>query len=315
MSSETSDKVRRKLRAALKRAVSFWNQIRLMLASHDAVQDSASLTDQFRRFNAEVCRELETQPHGTKRTHQIAEAMQLSHQQLKSVAEVFNPGCFGKRAKAHQLNAGYAFDIALGLDLLKPRNQNEVRNYLRHVKPGLVTVAPPCKSFSSLQNLSMNRREESTELMQRYLQNRKQGRDLLAFGVEVCHMCIQLGLKFVFEHPANATSWQERCLSKLAKLPGVHSCKTDQCAFGLHGDQGLHRKPTRFISNSPEIIAALDRQCSKDHAHEPIVGGGRSLRSQAYPERLIDAILAAYRRLIGRSLKQVSWCDIDRENH
>ena len=47
-----------------------------------------------RQTNAEICRELYFRPEGTKRSRQIAEVMGLSHQQLKTVAEVFNPGCF-----------------------------------------------------------------------------------------------------------------------------------------------------------------------------------------------------------------------------
>ena len=40
--------------------------------------------------------------------------MGLSHKQLRTVVEVFNPECFGQRTDRHGLTAGRAFDIVFG---------------------------------------------------------------------------------------------------------------------------------------------------------------------------------------------------------
>ena len=82
--------------------------------------------------------------------------------------------------------------------------------------------------------------------------------------------------------------------------------RSDQCRFGLVSALGgLHMKPTGWLTNSQEIRASLDRQCTQDHEHEHVlgcsVGGPRARRSQAYPPRLVQAILTGYRRQLQRA--------------
>ena len=117
-------------------------------------------------LNSEICQELTARPGGTKRSREIAEIMGLSHQQLRTIAEIYNPGCFGKLANKYKLNAGRVFDIRLGpMDLRKPAVQREVKSYIQNVRPGLVLLAPPCRMYSQLQNLSKNKRETNMKLM------------------------------------------------------------------------------------------------------------------------------------------------------
>ena len=116
--------------------------------------------------------------------------MGLSHQQLLTVAEVFNPGCFAKQALKHWLIPGMVFDIELGSVLRTRDRQQEGFRYLKDVRPGLVTVAPPCKLFSQLQNLSMNKRHRSRDLMQKYLEDKKEAMELLEFAIAVC-LCVK----------------------------------------------------------------------------------------------------------------------------
>ena len=212
-----SDKQVRKIRAALKQAVGFWRQIQAMLTGHGT--EDTEVSKIMRQTNAEICRELYFRPEGTKRSRQLAEIMGLSHQQLKTVAEVFNPGCFSKQALKHQLIPGRVFDIELGSDLRQKERQQEVFRYLKCVRPGLVTIAPPCKLFSQLQNLSMKKRCRSKELMQKYLEDKKEAMELLEFAIAVCLLCQELGLKFVIEHPFTATSWQTPAMQKLLGNP------------------------------------------------------------------------------------------------
>ena len=122
-------KLERKLRAALKKAVAFWKQIQYILAeTHDG---DATLRDWIRSFNHDLCKEFTLHPNGSKRTHQIAEIMGLSHKQLRTVAEIYNPGCFGEIAHRFNLNPGRAFDLKLDCDLLKANKRNEVLQYVK----------------------------------------------------------------------------------------------------------------------------------------------------------------------------------------
>ena len=312
--SRLPDKQVRKIKAAIRDAVSFWRQIQAMLTGHGTEESDVSKI--MRQMNAEICQELYLHPEGSKRSHQIAEIMGLKHHQLKLVAEVFNPGCFGKRTQKHQLAAGKAFDIELGSDLRDRNKQKEVLRYLRSVKPGLVTVAPPCRLRSQLQNLSKNKRMNSPVRMKKFIKEHQEAMELLNFAVEVCELCIELGLKFVFEHPLSASSWMAPSLRRLLAAASVIFCKADQCAFGLRGPEGgLHRKSTGFATNSESIAAVLSQRCKRDHQHEVIIGGNKSQLAQKYPDKLIDAILSAYKKEIKDEIEIMSLSNVVAANH
>ena len=55
------------------------------------------------------------------------------------------------------------------------------------------------------------------------------------------------------------------------------------------GERGLVKKPTGFMSSSRYVIEELDKKCSGDHAHVPLVGG-RAAGAQVYPQALCEAI-------------------------
>ena len=61
------------------------------------------------------------------------------------------------------------------------------------------------------------------------------------------------------------------------------------------GNQGLARKPTRFVSNSRYMIEELTRKCSRDHVHVPLEGG-RAGPAAIYPLELLIAILKGIAR-------------------
>ena len=125
-------------------------------------------------------------PAGTKRSREIAEVMGLTVKQLKTVAEVYNPGCFQKITGRFHLSPGRAFDLILGDDLLSTNKQNEVWQYVQTTKPGLVCIAPPCKMYTQLQNLSKEKRARLPDLMKRYLKNKAEGDRLLTFAIRLC---------------------------------------------------------------------------------------------------------------------------------
>ena len=298
-------KLERKLRAALKKAVAFWKQIQYILAeTHDG---DATLRDWIRSFNHDLCKEFTLHPNGSKRTHQIAEIMGLSHKQLRTVAEIYNPGCFGEIAHRFNLNPGRAFDLKLDCDLLKANKRNEVLQYVKDVRPGLVCIAPPCEMYSQLQNLSKNKRERVPALLQKYLKRKSEGEQLLLFALQLCELCDNLGIKFLLEHPHAASSWKHRAMEQLLSKPNVVYTKADQCQYGLRGESGQpQRKRTGFATNSPEIAKALDALCPGDHQHEVIIGGTKSKKAQIYPEGLREAILAAYARSIGAEVYTIT---------
>ena len=291
------EKLGRKIRAALKQAVAFWRQIQLIFSESDS--QGSNVTDLMRNMNQEICSEFTLHPRGSKRTHEIAEVMGLSHQQLRTVAEIYNPNCFGPLAKRHGLIAGKAFDITLGDDLMCKNKRETVISYIRQVRPGLVVISPPCRMHSQLQNLSKHKRETIPELMRAYLKKKHEGNQLLLFAVSVCELCIELGITFLFEHPFSASSWKHRAMERLLRNPTTFMSKADQCCYGLKGESGQpQRKSTGFLTNSEHLSTALRRQCDGSHQHEMIIGGNRSAKAQQYPEQLKETILKAYEETI-----------------
>ena len=291
------EKLGRKIRAALKQAVAFWRQIQLIFSESDS--QGSNVTDLMRNMNQEICSEFTLHPRGSKRTHEIAEVMGLSHQQLRTVAEIYNPNCFGPLAKRHGLIAGKAFDITLGDDLMRKNKRETVISYIRQVRPGLVVISPPCRMHSQLQNLSKHKRETIPELMRAYLKKKHEGNQLLLFAVSVCELCIELGITFLFEHPFSASSWKHHAMERLLRNPTTFMSNADQCCYGLKGESGQpQRKSTGFLTNSEHLSTALRRQCDGSHQHEMIIGGNRSANAQQYPEQLKETILKAYEETI-----------------
>ena len=55
------------------------------------------------------------------------------------------------------------------------------------------------------------------------------------------------------------------------------------------GKKGLVKKPTGFMSRIRYIIQELDRKCTRDHNHVPLVGG-RAAGAAIYPQALCEAM-------------------------
>ena len=241
-----SERLRRKVKHSLKKAISFWKTIQELFSSHGV--DDDTITKKLQSLHEEIVSDLRTCPKGSKRVQQIAEAMHLTTKNLKTVAEIYNPGCFTKLAKQHGLEPGLSFDITLGFDLLCHKKRAHVREYVRTVRPGLILLAPPCHMYSQLQNLLKDLRERDQVAMSKYLRKKKRAHTLLSFAVEIAETCRELGLSFVLEHPWSAESWQTKILKQLIQHEDVYLSRTDQCLFGLKGASGvLHRKRTGLL--------------------------------------------------------------------
>ena len=58
------------------------------------------------------------------------------------------------------------------------------------------------------------------------------------------------------------------------------------CAFGMvsednHGE-ALVKKPTGFMTNAHKLAEILEKDCSGDHRHVVLIGGGRARRVHKY---------------------------------
>ena len=112
------------------------------------------------------------------------------------------------------------------------------------------------------------------------------------------------GAYFLHEHPRMARSWQEPCIRALLARRGVGRVNADQCQLGQQ-DHLMNpiRKPTGFMSTSPEILNQLNVQCMgrRGSCSRPEGGlqarclGARARRAAIFQDKLCLAILRGFR--------------------
>ena len=151
-----------------------------------------------------------------------------------------------------------------------------------------------CSAFSQLQGLNYAKmNKEDVERVIAY------GTVHLDFCIELYKMQHENGVYFLHEHPHGASSWHNRKMLELLNTPGVHRIKSHMCAFGMydydHQGGGLVKKPTGFMTNSIKLTEILEKDCSGDHRHVVLLGGGRARRAQVYPNGLCRRIIIGLR--------------------
>ena len=84
----------------------------------------------------------------------------------------------------------------------------------------------------------------------------------IKFVMELYQLQAEAGRYFLHEHPAQASSWEEDVVRKTASIVGVRIVVGDQCQYGAEGrDLQPIKKPTKFMTNSEHIAAALSKCC------------------------------------------------------
>ena len=218
---------------------------------------------------------------------------------LRLIGEVFSPERFTSAADHFGLQAGSAFDLRLGQQLLCPKQRKECLDHIRRKKYGLVVVTPPCEMFSMLQLLGFGKSKETCAVDPIYQEKLRQAKILLNFAALVCHVQSSFGGSFLFEQPWNAMSWKEPCIVRLMNHANHVLVRTDQCMFGqADSDGNLMRKGTGFLTNNQHVAKALKKTCHNKHKHQPCLGSShgvrRSTQAARYTGALITAVLRAY---------------------
>ena len=143
--------------------------------------------------------------------------------------------------------------------------------------------------FPPLQHISKNRRDQD-----KFDKAMRAAKEHVRFCIELHRMQMKAGRYFLHEHPSVASSWDMTEVKEMLMMMGVGAVTCDMCAYGLtitdaEGD-ALAEKRTRLMSNSPEILKRVDKQCAnkstrsdKDkHRHANTHGGG-AWKCQVYP--------------------------------
>ncbi len=95
----------------------------------------------------------------------------------------------------------------------------------------------------------------------------------LCFAISLCLEQSRAGRLFLFEHPAQATSWSTQMIRRLAAEPNTEKVLFDFCALGMaapdnQGKMGPALKRTNVLTNAKHVAATLQKaRCRGEHKH------------------------------------------------
>ena len=129
---------------------------------------------------------------------------------------------FNERSMQLGLSTGVAADLEMGWNLETKSPRDNCSNELGSARPRVLIASPPCPFFLTLQHhvdgSSIPLESEETSVIT--------SRSHLIFAVCECVEQKQRGVHFIFEHPPNASSWNEQCTQKPVAQP---------CVFRIEG--------------------------------------------------------------------------------
>ena len=177
---------------------------------------------------------------------------------------------------------------------------------VRETVPFLVIGSPPCTMFSSLQNLSKNRRCEVE-----FKKAMRIAKEHVKFCLGIYKIQMKAGRYFLHEHPNSASSWSMPEVVEMMAHEDVDVTTCDMCAYGLKTSddigEALVEKRTKLMSTPPEVLKRVGLQCDnraaqtkgEKHRHADTTNG-RARRCQVYPKQFCRAVcagVAAQKRL------------------
>ena len=229
----------------------------------------------------------------------MSEAAKIEEGRKMIVWEVFA----GKGRVTQILNEKYPqveatrFSLLDGWDFQDPKARKRFLRKLREEEPDSVLLSPPCRLWSSLQELTAAKGEDFQERLKKW---REEDHDtVLTFCAVVYEEQRRNGRDATLEHPWGSRAWKTKAFCKMKG----HDTYVDQCQYKLKlpDDEGVLRpvrKPTCFRTTGTTIRDRLWATCSKGHQHTPLEGsipgvGPRSKMAENYPPMLASTIAEA----------------------
>ena len=221
---------------------------------------------------------------------------ELTDRDIRShVSEIYSPPRVTGMAPRMGLVPGMALDLTVDdpddgkpWDFNDPEKRHKALQAIYTNRTLLLIGSPMCAAYR-LQNLNWGRMtEEQVSEVKSY------GRRHLRFACKLYSLQHEMGAYFLHEHPESATSWGEKPITNLMKLPGVQRVSSDMCVYGMcqEDEEGraLVRKPTVFLTNATGIAQRLKQKCPGGHRHITLIGG-RAKRAEIYPDQLCREVL------------------------
>ena len=179
------------------------------------------------------------------------------HSLQTDLIEIFS----APRIIPHAVRQGLRTTIPTNLDVTENWDATTVTGRDRQ-KPWMTILKPPCAPF--LDMFGLNERMQDSQG-----QVRTQGNalELLEVAMWVALTQHQTGRKFLFEHPAYASSWNTQMVSLVTGLEGVMLITADLCTLGMADeDERSHCRMTTIMTNDSVVADAFrPYRCARDH--------------------------------------------------
>ncbi len=229
------------------------------------------------------------------------------------VSELFSPpritGYLSEFPNEH-LAPGFALDLTVRdpddgepWDFDRADKRAKARELFFKQQPLFLIASPVCRAWCSWQ--ALNAVMHGNDMVLR----RERTRSLvhLRFLAELYHEQIKAGRYFVHEHPEWASSWTLPVIQGVLAHATVERVRADQCQYGAHVRHGgllgaPIKKPTGFMTNSPEVLRQLNRrcrghggECSRPQGGHHALCSGKAARDAArYPRGLVRAFIRGF---------------------
>ena len=155
-------------------------------------------------------------------------------------------------------------------------------------KPWMTTLKLPCAPF-----LNMFRLNERMQDSQEQVRTQEHALELLEVAMWVASTQHQMGRKFLFEHPAYASSWNTESVSFVSGLKGVMLETVDLCTLEIADEDERSYKRTTTLMTNDSVVADAFRpyRCARDHKHVSSSGGRRSRGAQEHDRQFCEVLM------------------------
>ena len=225
-----------------------------------------------------------------------------------------------RRRRKYGIEPGVALDLTSCDDQGRPWDFNDpgqrqrAEQLLAEQQPEFLIGSPMCTAFSLLQRIgtSIPKGEPGWRDPEKMAEERARAMTHLRFCCRLYLQQMARGGYFVHEHPSSADSWREECIQEVWSKIGVQRVLCDQCLFGQATEtEEPVKKPTGFLTNSPEVAASVGKRCLGQRGQCSRPGGGDhapcigivAQQAAIYHDRLCDALLKGFARQLTKDRK------------
>jgi transposase InsO family protein len=193
-----------------------------------------------------------------------------------------------REARRRGLRAAKSMTLHTGWDFRNKSSRVQALKWIRENKPYAVILAFPCGPWSTLMHLN-----DKTNIQKL----RGEAKELVLFAIEVAKLQLSQNCHFLIENPQGSAAWLLDEMIEFLEDPRLRVVVVDQCRFGLCNDLGeLHKKPTRLATSSQALISLmLNKRCTGDHSHAPVIGGSKVTRPAGhYSLQFAKAVVSGF---------------------